>query len=214
MSYKRPHQPRALMTEQRFLDAFAQLLSEKSFSQITIDEIALAADLHRGAFLARFGSKKQALLLLYERYCIKASQIMEEMSDKVPASDDRHELLREMSQRLEVIQQEDFAANRAMHEFFMEDLQVDPRTKKIFVELIALMKRIQRRFGQSDTNPGPYAASQLLVSINYNYVLNAMTALPKDPQTRHALVASLCIQALDFPYPAPKLVAAKSRASA
>lgn len=202
------------MTEQRFLDAFAHLLSEKSFSQITIDEIALAADLHRGAFLARFGSKKQALLLLYERYCIKASQIIQEMSEKALINNDRHGLLQEMSQRLEVIQREDFAPNRAMHEFFMEDLKVDPRTKKIFVELIELMKLIQRRFGHSDTNPGPYAASQLLVTINYNYVLNAMTALPRDSKTRHALVASLCIQALDFPYHTPGMVAKKTNPQA
>jgi AcrR family transcriptional regulator len=211
VSYKRPHQTRALMTEQRFLDAFAQLLSQKSFHQITIDEIALASGLHRGAFLARFGSKKQALLLIYERYCIKASKIMLEVSEKVPAANDRHALLQEMSQRLEQIQEVDFAANRAMHEFFMVDLQVDPRTKKIFVELIELMKLIQRRFGYPDSNPGPFAAAQLLVSINYNYVLNAMTALPKDAKTRHALVASLCLQALDFPYHAPEKAATASR---
>ena len=73
------------------------------------------------------------------------------------------------------------------------------------------MKLIQRRFGYPDSNPGPFAAAQLLVSINYNYVLNAMTALPKDAKTRHALVASLCLQALDFPYHAPEKAATASR---
>ena len=74
--YKKPKQTRAVITEQKFLDALSSLLSEKSLNKLTIEEIAERANLHRGAFLKRFGSKRQALFVLFERYCFDASACM------------------------------------------------------------------------------------------------------------------------------------------
>lgn len=57
--YSPPRQSRAVQTEQRFLQAFEELLLEKSFNRTTIQEIAERASLDKGAFLKRFGTKKK-----------------------------------------------------------------------------------------------------------------------------------------------------------
>lgn len=64
-----PKQARSTTTEKKFLEAFARLLETQSFNKTTVDQIALAAGLHRSAFLKRFGSKKGALIALWEEYC-------------------------------------------------------------------------------------------------------------------------------------------------
>ena len=108
------------------------------------------------------------------------------------------EVCTEMSKQLEQLQSKHFASNRAMHEIFSEDLVVDIRTKKIFKELVELTKKIQCVF-LSDakvSDNGALSASQLLVTINYNYVLKAMTAFPRDTQSRHHLIGKLVTEAL------------------
>lgn len=66
--YTKPSQARAIVSEQRFLDALNDLLVDASLNQISIDEIANRAQQTHGAFVNRFGSKKQALFVLWERY--------------------------------------------------------------------------------------------------------------------------------------------------
>lgn len=196
--YQKPIQPRAIATEQRFLEALHDLLQQKSFGQLTIDDIAERAGLTHSAFLKRFGSKKQALLVLYERYCDKASAVMTQIARSMNAYGHIEEVCRDMSMQLEEIQQADFPANRAMHEDFLEKLQVDPRTKKIFLECVDLMRCVQRQFkpGTAPSDVGAFAAAQLLVTINYNYVLKAMPALPHDFELRHRLIGKIVAEAL------------------
>lgn len=180
--------------------ALAELLEQKSFAQATVDEIATRAGLHRGAFLKRFGSKKNALLCLYAGYTEKASALIASIRSQLPHIASISEVCRLMSQELERIQTEDFAANRAMHEMFLEELRTDPQTKRIFMETVDLMRAIQTHFlpAQSFTDNGAYSATQLLVTINYNYVLKAMPALPKDPGIRHALIADCLVRSLQI----------------
>lgn len=196
--YQKPIQPRAVATEQRFLEALHLLLQQKSFGQLTIDDIAEQAGLTHSAFLKRFGSKKQALLVLYERYCEKASSVMAHIAQTMARYESMEAVCREMSVQLEQIQLADFPANRAMHEDFLEKLEVDPRTKKIFLECVDLMRCAQRHFkpGPAASDVGAFAAAQLLVTINYNYVLKAMPALPPDFELRHRLIGKIVAEAL------------------
>lgn len=196
--YQKPIQPRAIATEQRFLEALHHLLTQKSFGQLSIDEIAEHAGLTHSAFLKRFGSKKQALLVLYEKYCDKASAVMSEIVRNMASYARVEDACREMSIQLERIQMEDFPANRAMHEDFLEKLQVDPRTKKIFLECVDLMRHAQKTLMKEDTvsDVGAFAAAQLLITINYNYVLKAMPALPVAAELRHRLIGKIVVQAL------------------
>jgi len=196
--YKKPLQPRAIATEQKFLDALNYLLKEKSLGQLSIDEIADRAHQTRGAFLKRFGSKKQALFILWERYCIQASQVMANISQRLSEFACVEEACMHMSMQLEHIQTLEFSTNRAMHEDFSENLRVDPQTKKIFLECVDLMRQAQKQFNLSDTasDAGAFSAAQLLVTINYNYVLKAMPALPLHPQKRHKLIGEVVALAL------------------
>jgi AcrR family transcriptional regulator len=123
-TYHKPLQPRSIVTEQRFLDALHELLQEKSLGQITVDEIADKAQLTRGAFLKRFGSKKQALLVLYERYCDKVLASMAEITINLPQHTQVADVCYGMSKQAETLQLLDFPANRAMHEIFQEQLTI------------------------------------------------------------------------------------------
>lgn len=198
-AYRKPLQPRAIVTEQRFLDALDALLKRRSLAQLTVDEIAEHAGLTRGAFLKRFGSKKQALLLLFQRYCDACSVAIEEVKARLPtATDSLDQVCTKISQKLEEMQRQHFSANRAINEQFMEDLLVAEPTKAAFRETVGLMRCVQQTFlrDAGATEAGAYAAAQLLLTINYNYVIRAMPALPPDPAVRHRLIGSLMVTAL------------------
>jgi AcrR family transcriptional regulator len=196
--YKKPLQPRARATEQRFLDALHDLLIEKSLGQLTIDDIADRAQLTRSAFLGRFGTKKQALFVLYERYCAKVFAVMDEILLGLPRHMDAVDVCIEMSKHAERLQTADFPANRAMHEIFQENLTVDVRTKELFLGAVELMRKTQKMFvkepGASDV--GAFAAAQLLLTLNYNYVLKGMPGFPRDAEVRHQLIGRLLAETL------------------
>jgi AcrR family transcriptional regulator len=196
--YKKPLQPRAIATENRFLDALNELLKDKSLGQLSIDEIAQHAQLTRGAFLKRFGSKKQALFVLWAFYCTRASEEMVTIANGLQDFACIEDACMHMSRRLEHIQTHAFSVNRAMHEDFQENLRIDPQTKKIFLDCVGLMRQVQKRFNlaHSASDAGAFAAAQLLITINYNYVLKAMPALPIDPQARHKLIGDVVALAL------------------
>jgi AcrR family transcriptional regulator len=199
-TYKKPLQSRAIVTEQRFLDGLHELLEEKSLGQITVEEIADKAQLTRGAFLKRFGSKKQALLILYDRYCDKVYAGMAEITLNLPQHTHAADVCYSMSKQAEALQMLDFPANRAMHEVFQEQLTIDRRTKEIFMACVDLMRKIQALFlpqtGASDT--GAFAAAQLLFTLDYNFVLKSMPGFPRDPEVRHRLIGRLVAHTLEI----------------
>ena len=197
-AYQAPKQLRAVESEARFLNAFDEILKQRSYNNTTVQDIASLAGLHKGAFLKRFGTKRGALIALFERYCIAASTAIAQAHARIDQHTLLHELCLELSQTLESLQLIHFSANRAMHEFFMEELEVAPQTKRIFKELAGLMQSIQKHYlaDQKCTAEGAYAAAQLMVTLNYNYVLQAMPAFPRVHQDRHNLIANLVIRAL------------------
>ncbi len=71
--------------------------------QLTIDEIAEKTQLIRGAFLKRFGTKKQALLILYERYCEKVSAGMSNIALHLSQNANAAEVCYGMSKRAEAL---------------------------------------------------------------------------------------------------------------
>lgn len=199
-TYTCPQQTRSKVTEQKFLDALQDLLQDKSLNLLTIDEIALKARLTRSAFLKRFGTKHQALLVLYERYCSKVTVAMAEISAGLNDCKDATEACYRISKRAEALQLADFAANRAMHEMFMEKLAIAPQTKALFSQCCELMKEVQTHLlpPGAGTSTGVFAAAQLIFTINYNHVLKAMPGLPRDPETRHRMIATIVSKALHF----------------
>lgn len=199
MSARQPKQRRSQVTEDRFLRAFDELLSSKGFGGTTIDDVAELSGQTRSAFLKRFGSKQGALEVLFERYCTAASDTMLAAGRALDEAEAILPYLMSVSRQYEIILCEHRAANRAMHEHFIAKLEVHGLTKKIFRECVQLMHMVQAKFcseGQY-TEKGAWAAAQLLVTVNYNFVLEAMPAFPSDPNERHHLMArllSICLQ--------------------
>ena len=69
---KKPIQARALKTQQDLLDAFETLLTQKSFLEMTVAELAQAANLTTGAIYRRFKSKNDVLHSAFERFYERA----------------------------------------------------------------------------------------------------------------------------------------------
>src|SRR2546422_8196646 len=63
-----PKQARSHATRERLLDALAVLLEERSYSEISVADIARAAGLTTGAVYARFGDKRGVAVALIERF--------------------------------------------------------------------------------------------------------------------------------------------------
>lgn len=197
--YKKPKQARAIATEERFLSSFEQLLNDHSFHKVSVDDIARHAGLERGAFLQRFGSKKQALLLLWQRYCDKCATEIDTFIANLPDnSASLEETCTQISKTLEQLQLQHFAANRAINEHFMEDLNIAEPTKLAFLHSVQLMRCVQKKFLETTGNSeaGAFAAAQISLTVNYNYVIKAMPALPKDAQLRHRLIGTFIASAL------------------
>jgi AcrR family transcriptional regulator len=198
MSYSPPIQSRSRTTERKLLAALDELLRVNGYTNTTIDEVAERAGLTRASFLKRFGSKEQAVILLFSKYCQQVSSMMESLQNHLLDYPSLHFTLREMSQQFEAVLQMHMSANRAMHEHFQQRLEVHDLTKKIFKQSVELMKAIQTRFlvEESYTDNGAWSAAQLLVTIDYNYLLKAMPAFPKDHDARHNLLVDLLEVAL------------------
>ena len=193
MSRSEPTQTRSKLTERKFLRAFDELLRLHGFAGTTIDDVAALSGLTRSSFLKRFGSKQGALEALFEKYCDAASATMRDVVMELDNSAKLHPVLVSTSQRYEALMQIHKASNRAMHEHFLQDLTVHDLTKRIFRECVQMMEQIQRKFLQEGTcsSNGAWAAAQLLVTLNYNHVLEAMPAFPQDYSQRHHLIADL-----------------------
>ncbi|MBR9888165.1 MAG: TetR/AcrR family transcriptional regulator [Oceanospirillales bacterium] len=195
MPYTKPIQKRARETEAKFLDALDSILNEQSFSDTTIEQIAERANLTKSAFLRRFGTKDQALFVLFGFYADAASALIQQVLKRLHDPEDMISLIDVLffaSSEFDLLLQKHFSANRAMYEYFKKDLRSHPFTLKIFGECIEMMKAIQQRyFEASGTEMGANAAAQLLVTIDFNYSMRAMPALPDLPAQRHLLIAEI-----------------------
>jgi AcrR family transcriptional regulator len=194
--YSEPKQDRSKATEEAFLFALDTLLVQTSFKNLSIDEIAREAGISKGAFLRRFGSKRQALYVLYDRYCEKTVVVMDRIVSELPRKEQATESLFDMSKSLERLIKEDYSCNRAMREDFQENLEVHPSTRRIFLYCVEMMRQTQKRFFGGATDTGAYAAAQILITNTFEYVFNAMPGLPREFEQRHKLMADILFVAL------------------
>jgi AcrR family transcriptional regulator len=72
-----PKQARAHATRERLLDAFADLLYERPYSEISVADIAAAAGVTTGAVYARFGDKHGVAVALAERFLSTSFELMD-----------------------------------------------------------------------------------------------------------------------------------------
>jgi AcrR family transcriptional regulator len=72
-----PKQARAHATRERLLDAFAELLYERPYAEISVADMASAAELTTGAVYARFGDKRGVAVALAERFLSTSFDLMD-----------------------------------------------------------------------------------------------------------------------------------------
>lgn len=197
-TYRKPSQPRSIATEQRFLDALNELLAGKTLNQISIDEIAHHAMLTHSAFLKRFGTKKQALFVLWERYGQRALIVKQRLMDDLPNCSDVLDACYMVSAAIEALQRDDFSANRAMYDDFEEEMRIHPITKMVFIACVDLVLNIRIRFMEpaAKRDARDFAAAQLLITLNFNYVMRAMPGFSAESDERHRLIARLVAETL------------------
>ena len=197
--YRAPRQKRALESEGKFLDALADLLREHSINETSVADIANRANLGQSAFMARFGSKRGALACLFKRYCDDVYAALAELESALVRETDLEALICRMSQVFESLLLEHYGVNHAMHEQFLQEKQIDDQTKGIFSATCAFLGASVSKFADATpSSENVYAAVQLLVTLNYNYVLGAMPAFPQEAELRHSLITKLILAALQL----------------
>ena len=195
--YVEPQQPRAIASEAKFLAALRDLLLEKSYHNVTVADIAERSALSTGAFVTRFGTKREALDRLFQEFCTDVYDALDALAASLPDGDDAAEsTLRLLSQTYESLVMKHWGANRAMHEIFLVEEQIDPQTKGIFKATIDLFLLL---FASPSDVPTPgqmFAAVQLLVTLNYNFCLGAMPGLPSISAERHRIISQAIYSAM------------------
>jgi AcrR family transcriptional regulator len=194
VSYRRPVQSRAIETERRFKDSARILFEEQGSFLTTIDEIAGNAMLHRGALLKRFGSKDGLKLSLYIDY-------FEDAEERI--SDYRHRLLearfRDLdhalffaSKSIEETQVIHLSVTRLMYEDFSVEFSEKRAARSLFCRAVRLVNETYSYFNPDRTHNriGARACTQLIVTLNFEYVVKALDGFPQDAELRHRMISS------------------------
>lgn len=198
MSYRKPVQPRAIETERRFLNSARKLFKERGAVGTTIDEIAQDALLHRGAFLKRFGSKDGLKSELYKEYFHYANERLENYRNRLRQTDfaTLNEALYYASVQIEKTQVLFFPVTRIMYEDFTIDLQEKRAARTLYYKTVQLINETDLFFHprQKRNKHGTRACAQLLITLNFEYVIEALYGFPRDAQLRHRMIsAAACI---------------------
>ena len=151
MTYSKPIQVRAQRTTEAFLKVLSKQLLLKGYAKTTIDDVVAQCGFTRAAFIKRFGSKEAAVLVLFETYCDEASENMAKIQESLAPEPSLHSVLYTASSKFEDLLTKYLAVNRAMHEHFLQNLEVHALTKRIFFECVAMMERIQTHYLKTET---------------------------------------------------------------
>ncbi|HCY99383.1 MAG: hypothetical protein A3D16_20020 [Rhodobacterales bacterium RIFCSPHIGHO2_02_FULL_62_130] len=198
MNFSPPKQDRSRLTTDAYLDALEACLNVTGMTRTTIEQVATRAGLGRGAFIRRFGSKRQAVLVLYDRYAGVCVEELEAQLKKAATCTAPETFLAELYAATECMHGIHFGLNMAMLQDFADELATADGTKRVFRAFVSVMAALQSRFLPSAaiSPEGRYAASQLIVTTSLNYVLRAMPGMPRDADRRHALMGRIAWLAL------------------
>lgn len=170
-------------------------------TRTTIEQVAERAQLGRAAFLRRFGSKRQAVLLLYDRYADQCVTELDSLRSVIGSFASAEAFLTNLYAATEQMQLAHFGLNLAMHQDFADELETAAGTKRVFYAFLAIMEQLQDRFlpPEAKSAEGRFAASQLIITLSLNYILRAMPGLPRETDRRHALMGQIAWLALRQP---------------
>lgn len=201
MTFTPPKQDRSRQSTDAFLDALEACLNTTGMTRTTIEQVAERAQLGRAAFLRRFGSKREAVLVLYDRYADQCVAELDRMCTAVCNYSSAEAFLTSLYDATEQMQLAHFGLNLAMTQDFADELETAAGTKRVFYAFLAIMEQVQDRFlpPEAKSAEGRFAASQLIITLSLNYTLRAMPGLPRDAGRRHALMGQIAWLALRQP---------------
>lgn len=201
MKFSPPKQDRSRLTTDAYLDALESCLNVTGMTRTTIQDVAARAGLGRAAFIQRFGSKRQAVLILYDRYAGLCVEELEAQLKKIETCAAPELFLAEIYEATEHMHSIHFGLNMAMLQDFADELATAEGTKRVFRAFVSLMAALQARFlpPAAISVEGRYAASQLIITTSLNYVLRAMPGMPRDARRRHAMMGQIAWLALSQP---------------
>ena len=205
MSFTSPKQDRSRLTTESFLDALEACLNDSGMSRTTIDRVAARCGLGRGAFISRFGSKRAAVLVLYERYADLCLDGLVALRSRIGEYSDPVSFLTDLYRATEDMQRAHFGLNFAMSQDFSEELVTVDGTKRVFRGFLDVMQALEAHFltSRPPCRESWFAASQLIISTSLNFVLRAMPGMPRDRERRHVLMGKVAWLALSqVPEPA------------
>lgn len=199
MNFSPPKQDRSRLTTDAYLDALEACLNVTGMSRTTIEQVAVRAGLGRTAFIRRFGSKRQAVLVLYDRYAGVCVEELEAQLKRAATCTAPETFLAELYAATERMHRIHFGLNMAMLQDFADELATADGTKRVFRAFLSVMAALQVRFlpPTASSTEGQYAASQLIVTTSLNYVLRAMPGMPRDADRRHTLMGRIAWLALN-----------------
>lgn len=194
-NYNKPIQPRAIETEKKFKESARKLFEERGSLVTTIDEIAEQALLHRGAFLKRFGSKDGVKTALYRDYFEDVERRMKCYRAMLYAA--RFRTLEEAfffaSTSVEEVQLLHLSVTRIMYEDFSIEFAEKKTARSHFCRAVRLVSETDSYFspnGKKD-KASVRAAAQLIVTLNFEYVVAALDGFPRNKVLRHQMISSL-----------------------
>lgn len=205
MTFTPPKQDRSRQSTDAFLDALEACLNTTGMTRTTIEQVAERAQLGRAAFLRRFGSKREAVLVLYDRYADQCVTELDRLRTVVGSFATAEAFLTSLYAGAEQMQLAHFGLNLAMNQDFADELETAAGTKRVFYAFLGIMEQLQDMFLPPETKNAEarFAASQLIITVSLNYTLRAMPGLPREAGRRHALMGQIAWLALRQPA-APK----------
>jgi AcrR family transcriptional regulator len=190
-------QHRSLQTFERLLDAAEELLSQRLFSEVSINDICVRAGVSVGGFYRRFESRDGLLHVLHERYTERAIHLQSVALsparwDGVPME---QMLARVIEETIQVTRKNSGLLLATAH-LASSDRTVGAREGRIHSEFHACMTRLILLRVESIGHPRPRTAAafcslQLRAALFYRYQLSLSLQMPAEELTDREFATEL-----------------------
>lgn len=202
-------QQRSLQTFERLLTAAEELMSEKPFDEVSINDICTRAGHSVGAFYRRFESRDGLLHVVHERYTERAIHLQSVALNParwegVPME----EMLLRVIEEIAKVTHQNSGLLLATAHLAAADQKVAAREGRIHAEFHACITRLILLRVESIGHPRPrsaaaFCATQLRAALLYRYQLSPQLQLPTDDLTDREFASELSRAAMAYLADAP-----------
>jgi len=197
-------QQRSLETFEGLLAAAEELVSKKSFDEVSVNDICDQAGLSVGAFYRRFESKESLLQLLHERYAervmhLQAAALSPQRWEGVPLE----QLLTQVIEEVVKLTTRNSGLLRAATRLAQSNSEVAKREQRIQAEFHACVTRLVLQRVEVIGHPRPrtaaeFCAHQLRAVVYCHLVIEPAFRLMDDTFSEAELVRELSISLISY----------------